>query len=205
MGNRWAITPRPNNRSTPSYGTAPPTRRLICILRTRPWNSPRRLAPAEANRLEARANGGGDQAFLWFGTAASAINLNPTSIVGIDSSAAVATNGSQQVGSGFENSSSTDDDQALIWSGSADSVFDLHSVLPAGGIWNFSNADGIDTYGNVFGIANGTFDGTTGYFAVEWSPVPEPSSLILVAFAGAGLLSRRRSTRSQPISNAHDL
>ena len=68
-----------------------------------------------------------------------------------------------------------EDDQALVWSGSADSV-GLHPMLPASGSWNFSDAYGIDKYGDVFGTADGTFGGLTGYFAVEWSPMPKPSS-----------------------------
>ncbi|HEX4053334.1 MAG TPA: PEP-CTERM sorting domain-containing protein [Tepidisphaeraceae bacterium] len=142
---------------------------------------------------EASANGGSSQAFLWFGTAASAVNLNPTMLAGIDSSIAVATNGLQQVGSGFDGSATVDDDQALIWFGTADSVVDLQPALPSSGAWNFSDAYSIDAAGNVFGNANGTFGGITGYFAVEWSPVPEPSSPLVLALAGAITLSLRRS------------
>jgi hypothetical protein len=139
----------------------------------------------------ARANGGASQAFLWFGTAASAVNLNPTTLVGINSSLAVATNGLQQVGSGYDGSADTDDDQALVWSGSADSVVDLQPTLPPDGTWNFSDADSIDAAGNIFGTASGTFDGLTGYFAVEWSSVPEPASILLL-LPGALLLLKRR-------------
>jgi hypothetical protein len=140
----------------------------------------------------ARANGGGDQAFLWFGSAASAVNLNPTTLPGIDSSFAVATNGLQQVGSGFTDSVTVNDDQALIWSGTANSAIDLQPTLPSSGTWNFSDAYSIDSAGNVFGAANGTMDGFTGYFAVEWSPVPEPSSTLLLAVTASALLNRRR-------------
>jgi hypothetical protein len=141
---------------------------------------------------EARANGAGTEAFLWFGTAASAVNLNPTSIPGVDSSRAVATNGFQQVGSGYSQSATTDDDRALIWSNNANSVIDLHSILPSTGSWNFSDADSIDAARNVFGTANGTFNGATGYFAVEWVAVPEPAAGSLLVLAAIGCFARRR-------------
>jgi hypothetical protein len=139
----------------------------------------------------ARANGGNSEAFLWYGTAASAVNLNPTILAGINSSIADATNGVLQVGYGFDGSASVNDDQALVWSGSSNSVADLHSVLPRSGIWNFSEAYSVDSQGNVFGTANGTFNGVTGTFAVEWSGVPEPGSGIFLAAAANFLFLRR--------------
>jgi hypothetical protein len=145
----------------------------------------------------ARANGGNPEAFLWFGTAASAVNLNPTLLPGVDSSIAVGTNGLQQVGYGYDASASVHDDQALVWSGTADSVIDLHASLPSTGMWDFSDASTIDDAGNVFGVASGAFDGVTGYFAVEWSPVPEPSAVLFLTLLGAVSLSRRKWSRAK--------
>jgi hypothetical protein len=153
----------------------------------------------------ARASGAGNQAFLWFGTAASAVNLNPTTLPGIDSSIAVATNGLQQVGSGFADSSSVDDDQALIWSGTANSAIDLQPTLPSSGTWNFSDAYSIDSAGNVFGMANGSLDGITGNFAVEWFPVPEPSSTLLFAVVAPILFSGRRSRAARQLKSSRHL
>jgi hypothetical protein len=139
----------------------------------------------------ARGNGGNTEAFLWYGTAASAVNLNPTMLAGINSSIADATNGFQQVGYGFDASASVNDDQALVWSGSSNSAVDLQSALPPSGIWNFSQAYSVDSQGDVFGTANGTFNGVAGTFAVEWSAVPEPGSGIFLAAAASFLFLRR--------------
>ena len=145
----------------------------------------------------ARASGADEQAFLWFGTADSAVNLNPLTLPGINASEAVATNGQQQVGFGFDGSVNSDDDHALVWSGSADSAVDLHGALPASGTWNFSDADGIDPTGNIFGTANGTYNGFTGDVAVEWSPatLPEPGSSIMLGIGMIYSLRRHRRRR----------
>ena len=129
---------------------------------------------------------GANHAFLWLGTADSAIDLNPTNLGTVTSSQAIATNGSKQVGS---------DGHALVWSGSAASAVDLQLLLPAAGTWTSSSATNIDAVGNIFGIATGTFNGVTGPFAVEWSPVsavPEPGSILLVVLGAAALLTCRR-------------
>ncbi len=109
--------------------------------------------------------GGYAHALLWTGTAASAVDLNPN---GFDSCVALSTNGTQQVGYGsgfFAN-------HALLWSGTAASGVDLNSLLPASGDWASSSANTIDSAGNIFGVASGTFNGVTDTFAVEWSPSP---------------------------------
>jgi hypothetical protein len=58
-------------------------------------------------------------------------------------------------------------------------------------MWNFSEAYSVDSRGDVFGTANGTFNGVAGTFAVEWSAVPEPGSGIFLS-AAAGFLFLRR-------------
>jgi hypothetical protein len=137
-------------------------------------------------------SGTGDNhhALLWSGTAASAVDLNPTNLTGFDISVALATNGAQQVGDGA-GSATGGSSHALLWSGTADSAVDLQLLLPSNGTWIHSLACGIDGAGNVYGLAAGTLNGVTGPFAVEWSPVPEPASLGLLALAGGMLLMRR--------------
>ena len=136
--------------------------------------------------------GNKEHALLWDGTADSAVDLNPTDLPGITTSSAVAANGIIQVGSG-ENGSSG---EALVWSGSADSAVDLQATLPSGGTWSSSLAGAIDSEGNIYGIATGTYNGITGNFAVEWSPIPEPASLAMYSVACVSLLIRRRRART---------
>jgi hypothetical protein len=114
--------------------------------------------------------GGTDQALLWTGSAASAINLNPTDISGITSSTANSTNGSEQVGYGF-GSGTGDNTHALLWNGTASSAVDLQLLLPSSENWIFSEAYTIDSSGDVFGVAYGTYNGTANSYAVEWTPV----------------------------------
>jgi hypothetical protein len=135
--------------------------------------------------------GGNQQAILWKGTAASAINLNPTDLIGITTSFGNATNGIEQIGEG-EGPGTGNIFHAILWSGTPDSAVDLQSLLPAIDTWTTSQAFTFDNLGNVYGIASGTVNGVTGTYAVEWSPVPEPTSLTLMAIAGFGLLGRRR-------------
>ena len=121
------------------------------------------------------ATGGQDHAFLWTGTAASAIDLHPTNLTEFVASIAYGTNGVHQVGYAAGNNGS----HAILWSGTADSAVDLNSLLPFAS--SDSTAYSIDAQGNIFGIANGA----GGLHAVEWSPVPEP--------AAVGPIRRRRT------------
>lgn len=128
-------------------------------------------------------------ALLWTGTAASVIDLNPTNL-GFKSSAAEATNGAEQVGSG-SFSSAGNYENALLWTGTAASAVNLQLLLPSPTQWQDSYADSIDANGNIFGLAFGTYE---GYYAVEWSPVPEPGSFAILAVGTFGLLCRRRGS-----------
>jgi autotransporter-associated beta strand protein len=100
-----------------------------------------------------------DHALVWNGTAASAVDLNPT---GFSQSYANATNGSIQVGYGYENN----DNHALLWSGTAASAFDLNTGLPAAYGFVSAQAFRVNAAGDIWGI------GYTPYFgyAVEWVP-----------------------------------
>src|SRR5262249_28910531 len=122
-------------------------------------------------------------AVLWNGTAASAVDLHPTGFSWAVTSAALATNGAQQVAYGQGPNYAIS--RALAWSGTADSVVDLQELLPPG--YTFSRAYSIDQSGNIFGIATAV-DGT---HAVEWVPVPEPASFVLLWIGAAGLLCWR--------------
>ncbi len=117
--------------------------------------------------------GGNEHALLWFGTADSAVDLNPTLLADIDSSSARGTNGVVQVGYG--HNSATDSPTALLWSGAANSAIDLGSLLPAG--FFYSDAYSVDANGNVWGIA---IDADRVVHAIEWTPVPEPTTLVLL-------------------------
>jgi hypothetical protein len=134
----------------------------------------------------------GGHAILWAGTAASAIDLNPTKLPGFTSSQANGVSGPQQVGWGY--TAPADVDHALVWSGTAASAVDLQLLLPATGTWTDSTADSIDPLGNIFGAADGTLNGVTGTFAVEWSAaaVPEPGTLAIFTVAAGGLMMRRK-------------
>src|SRR5262249_10852058 len=119
-------------------------------------------------------------ALLWSGSAASAVDLSPTNLTDIPESGAFATNGNLQVGYGI-GAGTGNQNNALLWSGAGNRAVTLQDLLPAG-TWTDSEAFAIDAYSHVFGIADGTYNGITGTYAVEWSvSVPEPLSLCLLA------------------------
>ena len=119
--------------------------------------------------------GSSEHALLWFGTADSAVDLSP---LGYENSLANGTDGTQQVGAAALHLGSY---QAFLWTGTASSGINLQAILPAGGVWNSSQAYSIDAAGNIYGYAQGTFNNITGSYAVMWSlsPVPEPPSIAL--------------------------
>jgi hypothetical protein len=114
------------------------------------------------------------------------VDLNPYVFT---SSFAVATNGTQEVGDGIETGNNY---QALLWTGTADSAVNLQALLPLTGTWTASSAAALDSFGDIYGIAQGTFNDVTGFFAVEWSPVPEPTTGSMLLIICAGTLLRRR-------------
>ncbi len=127
-------------------------------------------------------------ALLWAGTANSGVDLNPD---GFNTSSATATNGIQQVGGGELIGDSGG--HALVWSGTAASAVDLQNELPSTDSWQFSTATSIDESGNIFGLAN---DDAGSLFAVEWSPVPEPASAVLVVIGIAIIVAKQGDKQS---------
>jgi len=90
-------------------------------------------------------------AFLWSGTAESALDLHPLN--GFWYSYAARTSGSQQVGGGFGPATGGSMD-ALLWSGTRESVVDLHpSAFEAS--WAYGVSDGQQVgegWGGVIGL-----------------------------------------------------
>jgi hypothetical protein len=102
---------------------------------------------------------GRQNALFWNGTAASAVDLAPATPDPDYPSVALATNGLQQVGwaEGMDENPLDPDlslFNAVVWSGTAQSVVDLQNfLLPLGSFWSESQAVSIDSDGNIFGYA----------------------------------------------------
>ena len=69
---------------------------------------------------------------------------------------------------------------AVLWE--AGEIFDLNSLIPADSGWNLLSANAINTQGQIVGF--GSFGGNTRAFVL--TPVPEPSSVVLLAGAALG-------------------
>jgi hypothetical protein len=123
------------------------------------------------------AGGTNDHAALWRGAPFTYVSLHPA---GYLESIALDTDGTHQVGYGQTTESQH---YALLWNGTADSVFNLHSVLPSTFIWSraYTISDN-----EVYGLA---YDANDNPHAIVWT-IPEPTSLTIIAL-GAGLLARR--------------
>jgi hypothetical protein len=137
---------------------------------------------------DAVTTSGFTHAMLWSGTATSAVDLNPLNYT---FSQALDANDTIEVGYGY--GSVTDSrPQALLWTGSSASAVNLGVLLPESIRVN-SKAFSIDAAGNIFGVST---DNSGNIHAVEWSPVPEPASIALIAAGGITLAlaaARRRA------------
>ncbi len=100
------------------------------------------------------------RAVLWTGSAASAVELQPTNLIGFDYSIAYATDGSQQVGQ-IGNSTVQ---HAVLWTGAANTAVDLHPTNLTG--FSSSVAYGV---GGGQQVGQGEGDGTNGPHALLWS------------------------------------
>ena len=97
-------------------------------------------------------------AYVWSGTAASAVDLHPT---GYLSSEAMAVRGSYQAGYAVTSLGYM---HAMVWHGTAASAIDLNNFLPSG--YLTSEVLGFDPDGSLVGFAsNGTYT-----YPVVWSP-----------------------------------
>jgi hypothetical protein len=156
------------------------------------------LIPAGADSSFALGVGGGQQvgvanfpgfsshAALWSGSPGSFVDLTPPGSANTVFSEALDVRGGVQVG--FVQVGSFDN--AYLWTGTAGSATDLQLLLP--GNVESSRALSIDAAGNIFGLAGDT----SGHVhAVEWSPVPEPSTFVLF-IAGLGMLGLIRARRT---------
>jgi hypothetical protein len=120
---------------------------------------------------------------LWTGTAASWVDLHPTGA--LFSSHAYGVAGGWQAGSAqvWDNAQVA---HAGLWHGSADTWTDLHHMLPSG--YKESEAYDIEVSGDVITVAGYAVSASDGlYNSVIWTytPVPEPSSFLVM---GSGLL-----------------
>ena len=103
------------------------------------------------------------RAFLWTGTAASAVNLHPTNLAGVVGSqlGGISPNGAQQVG---EVQYADGSNHATVWRGTSASAVDLN---PPG--FDDSGAfgtDGTHQVGQAFNVRNGQF---SNFHAILWS------------------------------------
>jgi hypothetical protein len=108
---------------------------------------------------------GASHALLWYGTAASVVDLHPDRAEG---SFAHDVEGDVQVGS-ITLSVAELINHAYVWRGSAESGMDLHSLL--GGLgpdFIISDALAIGDNGTIYGVA---VDASARY-AVAWTPIP---------------------------------
>ena len=102
------------------------------------------------------------RAVRWNGSAASAVNLHPTT--GYDASEAVCTNGTQQGGWGYI-ALGTSHQHALLWSGTADTALDLHPTTYTDSRINAITAD--RQVGEGWGGAPGVYGSVR--HALVWS------------------------------------
>lgn len=134
--------------------------------------------------------GGTLHAALWRSSPGSVVDLNPGPDWG---SIAYATNGAQQVGAaataGFGR-------RAAVWSGTPESYLDLHQFLPPEyfGEFNYSEAKGIDEFGNIVGWAVENMPDGFRSRAVLWV-VPEPGTVLALSAGLLALALQRRSTK----------
>ena len=106
-------------------------------------------------------------------------------VVEVFSSVFAGFDGGFQVGFG-DGAATGGQDHALLWSGTAASVVDLHSLLGGlGPTFVTSYASDIDPSGAIVGYAT---DANFVSYPVIWSPVPEPSTLVLGIAGAAGLV-----------------
>lgn len=126
----------------------------------------------------------GQHAMLWLTDGKSVTNLSPTGW----GSFAMDTNGQQQVGVAAQVSG---EERAVVWSGTAQSMLNLHQFLPSN--IAYSLATGIDEDGNIVGW--GHINGGVGQVPIVWAPVPEPATFLAIGIGLLALSWRSRAKR----------
>ena len=130
------------------------------------------------------------RAFFYDG--ASSVDLGLLPGVSFDNARAIDLNGAGQIVgyvADFDNAPSFGG-AAVLWEAGA--IFDLNSLIPAGSGWNLLSANAINSQGQIVGF--GTLGGDTRAFLL--TPIPEPSSLVLLTGTGFGFgLTMRRWQR----------
>jgi hypothetical protein len=135
------------------------------------------------------ATGDNSHALLWNGTAASAVDLTPTGFI---NTVAFGINNGRQVGHG-RGPATGNLEHALLWTGTAASAIDLHPLLSGlGPTFEASRSFSIADNGAIVGEALST-QGL--YYAVLWTPVPEPTSCTLVVCGFAAVYAFRSRHR----------
>jgi len=160
------------------------------------------LTPDGYEQAEIYGVGGGQQAgwamyaatgnvhaIVWSGSRDRFVDLNPPGF----GSRAFDTNGAQQVG---RIARGLGTGWAAVWSGSAESMVNLHQFLPTEykGTGEWSTANAIDAEGNIIGYAR-DLQNTAAARVVMWSPVPEPGTVVGLGALLALLASRRRRAK----------
>ena len=127
-------------------------------------------------------------AMIWFGSAASATDIHPASFV---NSRAFAVSAAAIVG--VASGSNPFDLHAVAWLGPDREFVDLSAVLGSNYIESW--AVGLNDAGNIYGFAR--YVPTNKVHAVEWSPVPEPNSTLLLALGAVAAMARRKASTTK--------
>ena len=138
-------------------------------------------------------------ALLWNGTAASVVDLGRGIVFALGDGIQVGLAGAQGIG------------DITVWSGSAASAVDLSILMPTSyqvsdtGLIGasssvFQSTLSVDADNNIFAVAHER--STDLYHLVEFTPVPEPSSIVLAALSAIGVAAavrRKHKHVSRPL------
>ena len=146
------------------------------------------FAEHEVGEAVVAGTNGISHATLWSGSAGSAVDLHPGPKYLRSIANAIA--GNKEVGVASLTGDSQNLLHAMVWSGTAGSAVDLDQFVPKKpGLFEVSEALGIDANGVVVGIAGYTPDPETidpTFHAVQW--LPETHAIPLPPAAGPGLM-----------------